>query len=444
MIRDMRRVLVTLLGLATLAALAYYTQPARSKASNSDERARQTAEFRASVLVASPAAAGSSSADLCRSESGAAFMTWLEPRGNDSKRVALRFARVAPELGESSTILESDSLFVNWADVPHVVALSDVDLIVTFLERNGSGSYDYGVRFVCTRDGGTSWSVPRWLHDHVGAGEHGFVSLARIDARSAVAVWLDGRDTVAARAGAEHGESHTSEGAMSLRLRTLSIDGELKPELLLDERVCDCCQTDVAQTQDGAWLVAYRDRDEHEVRDIKVLRIVQRAVELVFDSQDHFQFNGCPVNGPAIAARGEQAALVWFDPHTAGFPRVRAATSLSAGRKFEAQCTLDDEQPTGRVEVLFERAESESGAAQLIALWRGEHEDSACWLYARFGAQLNSIERDGPPVGSLARAVGGRELGFPRAIGAQGAFLVALIAPDDGDAIVLRRAGGEG
>ena len=42
---------------------------------------------------------------------------------------------------------------------------------------------------------------------------------------------------------------------------------------ILDQRVCDCCQTSVAKTQDGP-VAIYRDRSEEEIRDIYMVRIV--------------------------------------------------------------------------------------------------------------------------------------------------------------------------
>ena len=58
---------------------------------------------------------------------------------------------------------------------------------------------------------------------------------------------------------------------MTLRAATLDHVGTLYGETLLDERICDCCQTSAARTANGI-VVAYRDRSDEEIRDIAVVR----------------------------------------------------------------------------------------------------------------------------------------------------------------------------
>ena len=46
--------------------------------------------------------------------------------------------------------------------------------------------------------------------------------------------------------------------------------------MLVDDRVCDCCQTAAALTSDGP-VVVYRDRTEDEIRDIHISRLIDGA-----------------------------------------------------------------------------------------------------------------------------------------------------------------------
>ncbi|MBI5431318.1 MAG: hypothetical protein HZA52_00625 [Planctomycetes bacterium] len=401
---------------------------------------RDGIECEENIVEARSESSGGGGVDLSSTPLGAVFVTWLEPVAR-SERIALRWGRRDSSQAVESvslagaTILESERLFVNWADFPHVLALSESNAIVTYLERLGDGKYDYGVRFVCTQDAGRTWSEPRWLHDHVGPGEHGFVSLAREDDGTAVAVWLDGR---------EMGEGeHGVTGAMTLRMRAVGVDGRLGPERLLDPRVCDCCQTDVATVEPGVWLVAYRDRSEDEVRDIKVLRVTANDLTPVFDSLDRFKFPGCPVNGPAIATRGHDAALVWFAPSVQGGGTVRVATSRDDGHTFSAVETLDDNAPSGRVEVCFDRCdETYSRPSHGYALWLGQGDGQPAWRYARFDPSLTGEQLvSSVSLGTLATTTGERDLGFPRAVADWHVFLAAYISADPERHIVLHRAG---
>lgn len=372
------------------------------------------------------------SADVAVTPSGAAVVTWLDSAG-DAVPCSLRWALQPKSAALDSTALSGkvvvagERLFANWADFPHVVALSDTSWIVTYLERVGEGKYDYGVRFTATTDSGATWSEPRWLHDHVGPGEHGFVSLVREDERTARAVWLDGREL--------RGEAHGSEGAMTLRMRSVTVDGSLGPERLLDERVCDCCQTDIARSGDGAWLVAYRDRSEDEIRDIKVLRVQDDSLATVFDSQDRFQFEGCPVNGPALASDGARVVLAWFAPSLSGGGALRVAASQDSGATFALTQTLDDDAPAGRVEIVFR---GNLGRAHVI--WLGEADLRSVWRCASLGLPPGSREWRDVELYVLAPTTAGRESGFPRAgLDREGAWIVHA-GDEAAPGIVLRRA----
>ena len=50
-------------------------------------------------------------------------------------------------------------------------------------------------------------------------------------------VWLDGRETGTGR------DEHDHHGFMTLRAAMIAADGTLEPARLIDDSVCDCCQT---------------------------------------------------------------------------------------------------------------------------------------------------------------------------------------------------------
>src|SRR5918995_1514637 len=128
---------------------------------------------------------------------------------------------------------------------------------------------------------------------------------------------------------------------MSLVHTTLDSDGRLGPETVLDGRVCDCCQTDAAQAQ-GATVVVYRDRSEKEVRDMSIVRFVEgRWLPPRPLASDGWEINGCPVNGPAIAAVGADVAVAWFAA-PADKPRVMVAFSTDSGATFGSPIRADE------------------------------------------------------------------------------------------------------
>jgi hypothetical protein len=161
------------------------------------------------------------------------------------------------------------------------------------------------------------------------------------------AAWLDGRNNLPGA-----GEQAQGGGEMTLRYAAIGRDSGLKDEVQLDDRVCDCCQTSAAVTSEGP-LVVYRDRSRLEVRDISVARLRDghwdepRALPA-----DQWRIEGCPVNGPAVAANGRRVAVAWFSAANDA-PRVRLAFSTDAGANFGVPVAVDDGNPQGRVDVVL-------------------------------------------------------------------------------------------
>lgn len=355
------------------------------------------------------AAPGSGEPNLAVAPDGRVLLSWVEPAGEAGH--SLRFA-ARPKGGAWSapeTIAEGRDWFVNWADFPSLAVLPDGTFFAHWLAKSGPGTYAYDVRVTASRDAGKSWSTPVVPHRDGTQTEHGFVSMTPWDPRTMGLVWLDGRKT----AGASH-EGHGSSAAeMSLVHSTLDAEGRLGPETVLDQRVCDCCQTD-AVLADGATVVVYRDRTEKEVRDMSVVRFSGgRWSEPRALARDGWEINGCPVNGPAIAASGRKVAVAWFTAADEK-ARVNVAFSSDSGETFGAPVGVDGGRPLGRVDVVF--------LADGVAL--------VSWLeQAANGTELR-VQRISPSgrVGDALRVAdssSARSSGFPRMVGSGAEVILA-------------------
>ena len=237
-------------------------------------------------------------------------------------------------------------LFVNWADFAAVEVLESDLMVAHWLVRGPDGGYDYGVRIARSTDEGRTWTEPWTPHTDGTPTEHGFVSKFPLDDGGIGVVWLDGRNSV------DRDGVTGIPGAMALRYRSLDRDGVPGPELLIDERVCDCCQTDVALSGSGP-VVVYRDRSEGEVRDIYVTRLVGgKWTEGIPVHRDGWVIPACPVNGPAVAARGDELAVAWFTG-VGSERKAQVAFSLDGGVHFGEPIRVDDGTALGRVDVLW-------------------------------------------------------------------------------------------
>jgi hypothetical protein len=263
---------------------------------------------------------------------GKTLLSWLERTG---EKTALKFAeRVSTGWSAPIVVVASEHLITNFADVPSVRALADGSLVAHWIEMNGPDPDAYDLKISTSRDGGKTWSAPASPHKDGTRTQHGFASFFTVG-NSLGLVWLDGRQTSGGK------------GDMTLRAAT-SIP--VKSDMVVASRVCDCCPTAAATTADGP-IVAYRGRTADEIRDIYVTRLEGAAWSApVLVHNDGWKINGCPVNGPAIAARGKDVAVAWFTTQ-AGQGRAYIAFSTDAGRTFGPPVRVDDAGSTGRVQV---------------------------------------------------------------------------------------------
>ena len=396
--------------LAALVALAACGRPRAEKPMTARE-------------IGSPAGEGSGEPNLAVAQDGTVLLSWIE-RGAEGRH-ALRFSVLGggDAWSPPRTIAEGENWFVNWADFPAVATLPDGTMFAHWLAKSGPGTYAYDVRVTASRDRGTTWTAPVVPHRDGTQTEHGFVSMTPWSDREMGIVWLDGRKT----AGGGHGEHGGPGAAMSLVHATVDAGGRLGAETILDPRVCDCCQTDAARTANGV-VVVYRDRSEDEVRDMSVVRFADgRWSQPHTLAADGWQINGCPVNGPAIAAEGDKVAVAWF---TAAHdkPAVKVAFSDDAGATFGAPIAVDEGRALGRVDVAML-----DGSAALVSWLEQGDAGAAAFRVRRIGA-------DGSrgPTATAAVSTGARSSGFPRM--ARSGSLVVLAWRDAADPPRVRTA----
>ena len=353
-----------------------------------------------------PAGDGALAPRLGLGPDGTPLLSWTEARGDSA---ALRYARWTGDgWGRAETADAGTGRFVNWADTPGVVPLGDGRLLAHSLvmHPDGDSPYAYDVRVRQGRGG--AWDAPVTPHADGVVAEHGFVSVVPVAGGAAGLVWLDGRN----QAG---GHGHHA-GAMTLRYAALGPDGALSDGVELDARTCDCCPTAAAAVPGGV-IVAYRDRSDAEVRDVAVVRLVDGSwTEPVVPHADGWTIRGCPVNGPALAARGDRVALAWYTE--GGGARVRLAVSDDGGATFGDPVQIDGGDPLGRVGV----AVLPDGAAAVT------------WLERAGGAAEVRVRRvEGGAAGApqtVASVPSGRESGVPVTVAVGARVLVAWTDPN--------------
>ena len=366
-----------------------------------------------------PAAAGSAQSNLATGPDGTGILSWLEPDGDD---YALRFS-VLEDGGWSApgTVAQDSEWFVNWADFPSVVPAAHDLWAAHWLQKTPGNVYSYDVQVSLSHDRGKSWDLPLTPHTDGTATEHGFVTLFPQE-NGVAAIWLDGRKT----AESEHGEtvSHddgSSEHGMTLRAVVIQADATLSQGQEIDGLVCDCCQTNVATTEDGP-VVVYRDRSENEIRDIYVSRYLDGRWQTgVPVAEDNWQIGGCPVNGPAIAANQSTVAVAWFTA-AEGVSRAKLAFSTDSAATFGEPLVIDAKKVLGRVGVAL-LPDGNAAVSWMKNIGDGRAE-----------IRLQRFSQYGPagPLHIIAETSSARISGFPQLIATRDSLLLAWTDITDG------------
>lgn len=302
-----------------------------------------------------PALAGAMAPRFWAGKDGV-LLSWLEPAETvaDPRSAKVWRMRLSTLKGERwsapRTVVTGADFFRNWADTPAVAEWADGGLAAHWLERLGESTYAYGVKLARSAPAGVEFSPVGLLHEDASPTEHGFVSWIP-EGDGLRAFWLDGRAMAAGGEEAHHeGDEAAGPGSMQLRSAVFSADGRVSPSELIDDRVCECCQTDAAATESGA-IVVYRDRDGEEIRDIELRRREGAGWSAPTRvAVDGWKIPGCPVNGPAVAALGDEV-LVFYFTGAEDRPRTRLAVSRDGGKSFAPPETIDDDGPLGRVDL---------------------------------------------------------------------------------------------
>jgi hypothetical protein len=352
--------------------------------------------------IPSPAAAIGASEPQLTAFAGHAILSWIERSGETA---SLKFSeRTANGWTAPQQVASGDNWFVNWADVPSVVRVSDHLLAAHWLQTTTPDGEAYDVRIAFSRDDGKTWSAATSPHHDGTQSEHGFASLYPAADGGLGLVWLDGRDA----------------DRMAVRSATFAPDGSQTSETLVRDRACECCPTAAVPTSDGA-IAAYRNLGDHDVRDIYVARFTGgKWTAPVPVHNDGWRVESCPINGPAIAANGRVVAVAWFNAKD-DQGHTFVAFSNDGGQTFGDAMRADDASSLGRVGIVL----LDDGSAAVAWL---EFVDGRAQLRLRHvtaaGARSAST--------TLPAFTAGRANGYPRIVGAGRELIFAWAESQDG------------
>jgi BNR repeat-like domain len=377
------RILRCCLPLVLLAAACNRTPPAASSDQPLDLGVALTA-------LEVPAPRGSAHPQLTSSAKGA-ILSWLD---QDEATTTLRFSeRAGGVWSEPRTVSTGMDWFITAADVPSVLRMKNGTLVANWYPTTDETIEAYDTYLSYSRDEGRTWAKAFSPHHDGTKTQHGFVSLLELADGGLGMVWLDGRDQ-------EQNTTDPLGGSMALYFASFDSSWKQSAEAVVNARVCECCQTAVVVTTDGL-LTAFRDRTAEEIRDVKVSRLEggKWSTEVSLHD-DNWKIEACPINGPALSARGRQVAAAWFAaPNDNG--RAFVAFSEDAGKSWGKPIRLDDEASLGRVDI--EMLDDGSAVASWVEFANG-----------RSQFKVRRVAASGQRSEAAAVPGAGRVSGYPR------------------------------
>ncbi|MDA8961998.1 hypothetical protein N9H37_01405 [Congregibacter sp.] len=319
---------------------------------------------------------------------GGLYLSWV---AQGDSRAQLAYSKwVDDTWSEPQTISEGADWFVNWADFP-VLSMNGGEGVAHWLQSSGEGSYDYDVVASFYDQSQAQWGEGILVNRSGVAAEHGFVSMLPMGKQQTLIAWLDGRNT----------KNEPEAGPMTLRGAVFDAMGNSLREWELDQATCDCCQTSAAMTEAGP-VVVYRDRSAEEVRDIAIVRLIdEKWTAPAIVHKDNWQVMGCPVNGPAVAARDNVVAVAWFTA-VKDSPKVQLVLSKDSGASFAQPMPVAGSDTNGRVDVEI------LVNGEVVVSWMDTQTAQAKIVLSRFspaGQFIDSID--------VAVSSGSRRSGFP-------------------------------
>ncbi len=196
------------------------------------------------------------------------------------------------------------------------IAIGRGDAMFVSWTRRIEGRFAGDVYFSRSLDGGRSFDTPRRMRDTEAPSSHRFDALQVTPSGRLYVAWIDKRDLAAAEAAGEtfagasiYYATSEDEGATFGRNRRLAAHS------------CECCRLATVAAGDGGLRLLWRHVFDGSIRDHAMAGIGPDWVSTVERvSHEDWVLQGCPHEGPHMAAGQEGDHMVWFSgaPDAAG------------------------------------------------------------------------------------------------------------------------------
>lgn len=296
---------------------------------------------------------------------------------------------------------------------------------------------DTTIRLARSNDGGRTFASSQSLQVDGAAGDRGWAALTLDGGGRPAAVWLDHRDMASGGDAHHHGHEPAAPGSapvdgVAMAQKSAIYFSAGAGERPLARGVCYCCKTAIGTAEDGRIVVAWRHVYPGNMRDIAVSSSSDGGASFsppVRVSQDQWQIDGCPDDGPALAlGRDGVLHLAW--PTVVAQPAPHKAVFYATSRDGHAFSPRVRVSPEGRNTAHPQIAMSIEG--RVAAFWDEIVEGKRRVFFSRLEGGRFSEPR-------VISGAGGSTASYPVAVFSGEALVVAWVdGPPESSTIGVR------
>lgn len=196
---------------------------------------------------------------------------------------------------------------------PKIALAANGHIYLTWTESLKTPYAGY-IWFARSMNGGKSFAAPYIVHQDRAEITHRFDALHVAPNGTITVTWVDKRDLMAAKAAGK-----PYDGAAIYYAVSTDQGASFQPERKLVDSSCECCRIATTHKPDGTVVALWRHVFAGSERDHMLAEIPadQSSVTAHRATFGHWQIDGCPHHGAAMASGGEGAQ--WWGYHMAYF-----------------------------------------------------------------------------------------------------------------------------
>ncbi|MCC5888775.1 MAG: hypothetical protein JJT88_20240, partial [Gammaproteobacteria bacterium] len=191
---------------------------------------------------------------------------------------------------------------------PKIALGRDRAIFVTWTRRI-EGRFAGDVYFSRSLDGGQSFDAPRFMRDTPEPTSHRFDALAVTPSGRLYVAWIDKRDLAAAEA-----QGQEDFAGASIYFAVSDDDGAtFGPNRRAATQSCECCRLAMTVADGERVRLLWRHVFDGSIRDHALAELHPTgASDLQRVSHEEWMLQGCPHEGPHMAAGADGEHMVWF------------------------------------------------------------------------------------------------------------------------------------